>query len=390
MEAQSAVTSRFAASVRTLAEGATRPSADPTKEQERLLLMKRAMRLVESSGLDAEELVRQGLIETFSANILVGTLAEDAMPAPQRGAWRALMGITEDTELATTNKEQSDEILRAVASSLHDIHSWAQIAPIDDVILMNPPDALHAETSILGDQQDDHAHTYRWLWHRTTGAELTSWETECLHLEWRNINERLPEGVPADCVTDVNLNERELNSEISRRAVRQDPAQEEAATLHRMSSAALRYLSQGKHESATAILKYYVSLHPADADALNNLGFCLIPGDAEEALRLLELARRHGFYDIPTNTYNRVFCLTLMNQLPSALDAAEYWWNHERSMVNLGAHLWSDFENPSLVNVSSASEALVSMAEDIAKRLGKLQRVEVWQSRRLELPAASQ
>lgn len=384
------MTSRFAASVKAMAEGATRPSADPTKEQERLLLMKRAMRLVESSGLDAEELVRQGLIETFSANVLVGTLTEDAMPAAQRGAWRALMGIGEDTDLDTTNEQQSDEILRAVTSSLHGIHKWTQVAPIDDVILMNPPDILHADTSILGDQQNDHAYTYRWLWHRTTGAELTSWETECLHLEWRNINERPPQGVPADCVTDVNIDQRELNSEISRRAVRQDPAQEEAATLQRMSSAALRYLSQGKHESATALLKYYVSLHPADADALNNLGFCLIPGDTEEALRLLELARRHGFHDIPTNTYNRVFCLTLMNQLPSALDEAEYWWNHERSTFSLGAHLWSDFENPSLVDVSSAAEALVDIAEDIAKRLGKVQRAEVWQSRRVELSAANE
>ena len=343
------------------------------------------MRLVESTGLDAEELVRQGLAETFSSNILVGTLAEGAMPSPQRRAWRSLMGIGEGHGYLEREDEETRETFRAIASFLHDIHVWVQITPLDDVILMNPPVTLRSGTTTPSNPLEDHIYTYRWLWHRTTDADLTSWETECLHLEWRKVNEKLPEGVPVECVDGLTINGQKLDSEISKRAVKKDPALEEAATLQRMSTAALRHLFQGKHESATALLKYYVSLHPANGDALNNLGFCQIPGDPAEALRLLELARRHGIYDIPTNTYNRVFCFALMNQLPSALDAAEYWWNHERSMVNLGAHLWSDFDNPSIVSVSSASAALTALAEEIANRLGKSQRAETWRSRSKEL-----
>lgn len=98
---------------------------------------------------------------------------------------------------------------------------------------------------------------------------------------------------------------------------------------------AVRHLREGRPKEAAEIFTALAFMNPADAEALNNLGFCLIPQGAAQAIGPLHRASRLPLRQPALNTANRAFVRHLLGRDAEALallegleapDAAAFAW----------------------------------------------------------------
>jgi len=86
--------------------------------------------------------------------------------------------------------------------------------------------------------------------------------------------------------------------------------------------AAIDHLSDGRIQEAADIFAGLVELRPADGDALNNLGFCLLPLDPSGGLEELERASLYPQGNVVLNLANRALALHLVGRDQDALQLA--------------------------------------------------------------------
>ena len=86
---------------------------------------------------------------------------------------------------------------------------------------------------------------------------------------------------------------------------------------------ALTFLKEGRRTEAAALFEAALRHSPNDALALNNLGFCLLPDDPEEALRHLDASIGTDQAYLELTNANRLLALVLLGRWTSACDLAE-------------------------------------------------------------------
>lgn len=164
-----------------------------------------------------------------------------------------------------------------------------------------------------------------WLWERNTLTDLNDWTTSSLAAEWR-----------AHEMADHNLSplvygerscdhERVANTVLTRMSSAGHNTPRPVTRLHasELTTRAVELLQAGDYEAASDLFAGLVELRPWDGEALNNLGFCLVPTDPESALLRLQEASLYPHDNVPLNVANRVFVLALLGRRDDALALAE-------------------------------------------------------------------
>jgi hypothetical protein len=135
----------------------------------------------------------------------------------------------------------------------------------------------------------------------------------------------------------------ELEPEIARRTIHETAL---SVTTDRLAAQvqthARSFLLEGRPREAAALFEFVCREQPENADALNNLGFCLIPESPRDALQYLERANRLGYAPQIINIYNRMCCHIAVGRFRVAIREAErYWGEVGQESGAVAATLWS-------------------------------------------------
>jgi hypothetical protein len=166
----------------------------------------------------------------------------------------------------------------------------------------------------------------QWLWDRFTRGALDEWSTSSLVMEWRYLRGKMSLGLSprllAARVLDISrvsdfALERMANGIEQTQATARDLSSDHFVTQ------ALTLLKAGQAEKAAEIFSALAVVNPADGDALNNLGFCLLPSDPQTALRVLDRASTFHLKRPAINVANRAFTRHLLGQNVEAITLIE-------------------------------------------------------------------
>lgn len=348
-------------------------------------------------GIDGEALVRAALARKLAFMIVAAVLFgedEEGRSLPISREWRTLLAPSSSGDVvaqlldrrSSATAEEFEALKGDIARMLPPVVAWANEAPFTDLIMLRPPD------------QDDFARyrvqsrpvspsdvQYVWLWERST-LEVGLWATSSLHAEYRY--SRLRDAIPfADAaLRDMAVDRSVLVEEIALRAVRGGVDDAGDASMYSaVFDEASRNLRAGQYREAAALFEFYVRSHPASAQAMNDLGFCLLPVSVEDSLHRLEQAARLSYQPRCINIHNQMNCLVALAREREALDRAEYFWQRDQDS-GVAAVLWSHNGNEwQLVTHVNPLLAVAELARDIAISLGLAERAEVWSQRVVEI-----
>lgn len=102
---------------------------------------------------------------------------------------------------------------------------------------------------------------------------------------------------------------------------------------------AVHHLSLGDPDAAAEIFTALAFMNPGDGEALNNLGFCLVPTAPERALGPLDRAARFPLAEPTVNTANRAFVRHLLGRDSEALALLD-----QAAPGQASAYVWTEQE----------------------------------------------
>lgn len=195
---------------------------------------------------------------------------------------------------------------RILTDDLDAVIAWT--APPPAVFTALPPKSRLDETGT-------------WIWDRFTKTSLETWATSSLLREWAgNDDGQLDRRVWLERACDSDVVAEMALAQLTKRSSRTLPAPKLSAES--FVDAALRHLKDDRPEEAAQIFQGLVDLDPTDGDALNNLGFCLLPIDPSRALDALQRSSLFPMSQRAVNAANRVLALLLVGREADALGLA--------------------------------------------------------------------
>lgn len=227
---------------------------------------------------------------------------------------------------------------RLLTQNVSDVAGWAV-----------PPVPVFCALPHSGVAPDEEAH---WLWERYTETRLEDWSDGSLLQEWRAQSGFMEPPVLASAWAERRT-ERDRVAHLallktSAKSASRKPRRERGLNAEEFVNNAVELLVAGETERAADIFGGLVDLNPRDGEALNNLGFCLLPHDPAAALPLLQQASLLKRLQPAVNLVNRVLALHLLGRNDDALRlAAEapyedrsswstWLWRHESCSSELG------------------------------------------------------
>ena len=179
-----------------------------------------------------------------------------------------------------------------------------------------------------------------WIWDRFTQTRYDDWATSSLMQEWRSARTGevpLTQLVWSERRTDPEAIASVWLSKSSDAPMTSLPGR--GLSADEFVDAAINHLNDGEIQEAADIFAGLVELRPADGDALNNLGFCLLPLDPSRGLEELEKASLYPQANVVLNLANRVLALHLVGRDEAALEIAREGMGSEHRAVGL-AVMW--------------------------------------------------
>jgi hypothetical protein len=162
-----------------------------------------------------------------------------------------------------------------------------------------------------------------WIWDRFTRTRYDDWSTSSLMQEWRSAKTEevpLPHLAWSERRTDPEAIASVWLSKSSEAHITSHP--ERGLSADQFVEVAIGHLNEGRIQEAADIFAGLVELRPADGDALNNLGFCLLPLDPSSGLEELERASLYPQANVVLNLANRALALHLVERDAEALQLA--------------------------------------------------------------------
>ena len=297
----------------------TPPPEDTAQASDRVAAIDELILHIEAKGLQFETHVLPHLrFVTGSA-----VFKEHFMPHSQEAGGPAaaprgwLLAVREHVE--PVDSEPSVESLsRFFSGILSTTMNWAMTASWDDLVNWRPPASPPADDAPFMPQRtsDD-----LWVAERFTKTYLSDWSVPALRSEWRYLHgQELAPCDPAQMrVREVSAND--LAKVMADRLGAEPRPSEEMTNM--LVGPAVNFLKDGRRIEAAALFEAALRHEPHSADALNNLGFCLLPDDPEKALRHLDAAMGTGQANIEVTNANRLLALILLGRWTSACDLAE-------------------------------------------------------------------
>jgi hypothetical protein len=317
-------------------------------------------------GLDGDSLVRYGLFPELLAPVF-GTLVAaqliddgESRFGQERSSidlegWRRVFGLGDTEPEAPERLSDPDQLEEAIKrvlfgalndalSALGPVVAWVFSAEIDDVLMLKPPSSAKLEDlwSSGPTVGPELMPEYRWIIDRFSTTFYSLWATESLHMEYRWTQSLATPPCSVGLMLERPIGRSEIEPEIARRTVHE--AQRDSAT-DRLNAQVFRhakaFLLDGRSREAAALFEFVCREQPSNADALNNLGFCLIPESPRIALQHLEEADRLGYSPRVVNVYNRMCCHIAINHPRDALREARRYHEDSAEPNAVPATLWS-------------------------------------------------
>jgi hypothetical protein len=179
-----------------------------------------------------------------------------------------------------------------------------------------------------------------WIWERLTQTHVDQWSTSSLLLEWRYMRGEPVPNCPPRVIAERELEIDFITELTLERLANRRPQSSPRQGLEAISFAkvAAQHLRKGEWQQAANVFAGLVDLRPADGDALNNLGFCMLPFDPPGGLEYLEKATLYAREDPAVNVANRMLALHLQGRDDEALAVSRSAPNASGSVKR--AFLW--------------------------------------------------
>jgi len=164
-----------------------------------------------------------------------------------------------------------------------------------------------------------------WLWERNTVTHLEDWSTTSLMAEWR-AHEVADHNLAPLIYGERSCNHEQVATTALTRMSKSRPNKPRPLVGLRaqdLTTRAVELLKAGDFTAAADVFAGLVELRPWDGDALNNLGFCLLPIDLQAALQRLQEASLYPGESVTINVANRVLALLLLGRPTDAQGLAE-------------------------------------------------------------------
>lgn len=361
----------------------TPPPADTSQAIKRMAHIDELIRLVEGRGLNFETQVlprlRVHIAVAVFTHLQHGDVNTTTSHSPEpMSSWSSWVG---DNLGVAASDEPPEALGERGASVLSSIMQWAHT--VDTQALLNwfpPADPPTKESSPSGPPDDDG----RWIVARFTTTYLHQWPIQALRKEWLYLH-----GQHSPPCSPLEMNAREvpeadLAKQMADRLAEQPSAQHDpssqhdpAQLAHMLVLPAVSFLNEGRRVEASALFEAAVHHNPGDPDALNNLGFCLLPDDPERAHKYLEKAARTGRGDRQLIDTNRILALAVLGRRTSAIDlATTYLQQHADSPPRPSATWLWDIDpvfqgnDPELITCHDLSAYVETIMEKINDHTG--------------------
>lgn len=359
-------------------------------------LLTRCAEELTSRGVDAQALVRYGMCPEIFGGIIGPSLSQWLHPQPLVGApiekaqaWLNLLEPRLERAGLSRDEPALPEITFGsfVSIAVQDLVPWILWAPLDDLLSLEPPTEDELSSAPHPDQIDQELmDQYRWAVERFAVTALTEWTTSSLHLELRWMTQVIAPPVAAALMEEHSRDQQMLEAEIARRAVNPvkiehaEHAQLRSSLAARMHRKAIDLLRDQKFSEAAVLFEFALIESPNDVQALNNLGFCLMPTDLRAARGHLQRSADLGYTPAAINLYNRVLCTYRLTGATAALSLAEAEW--PTLQPTAAAFLWEfDGEHAILECVEDARRHLASFATRLALECSRDDLADTWTAR---------
>lgn len=199
------------------------------------------------------------------------------------------------------------------------VRSWASGATINDLTLRTPPgtplSALesneHSGLELLPDDQ--------WLFDRLTETYLENWTKESLAREWRYLHGKCAPPCSAAELSVREVTEGDLAVVMADRLANE--VRPRPDLVRSLIDPAAEFLRDGRRPEAAALFEAALSLNPESTDAMNNLGFCLLPDQPTVALGHIDNALSTASSpNADVFRLNKMLALVKLGRVTSALD----------------------------------------------------------------------
>lgn len=347
--------------------------ADPTRRER----ITEALDELARRGFDVELLIRFGFGQQIATAIVLGVVMgpllrslekSDEAPFPDLPStpapWAEILLARNRGDTAPDDITAFARLLAELTSESHPIFTWASSATVDDLIEWAAPPAM-PEPSLPGAFMD--AAPHRWIVDRFLTTYYDDWETSSLHFEWQYLHGEILPPCPVESFSVRRTTAEEIAGIIAERATK--GAQKKASTpLSRYVFAAVDLLRSGNRDTAASLFEVVIRFEPTNAEAHNNLGFCLLPDRPSDALYHFERASELGWGRNPFSLGNRIYALAKLGRLTSALELAEDFFNTFGPSFAVYGWMWSFDDEAKLLDVEDAGHYVRGLVFAITER----------------------
>ncbi|MFG6197226.1 tetratricopeptide repeat protein [Nonomuraea sp. JJY05] len=379
-------------------------------------------------GLDATALVRHGMCQqvlgALIANLTAMRLAPHWGLKPFAGfenfdhdSWAKVLRLPPQVPIIEEEdpRKAAEDFVKVITPLIPRVMSWVSLASLQDMVCLTPPKSIRELPQEEIAQFFELQVPYQWMVDYFSRTFLHEWETKSLHLTHRWIKGL--EGPPCspELMEDRRIEPDLLAHEIADRATSQEdrkprimrlsspmlpppeaPSTRDEATaalvmgslIGEMTRHATRLLRQGRLREAAAVFEFGVQGAPGNPDLHNNWGFCLIPLEPREALKLLTKAKALGYRCEAINLYNQVCCMVSLGRHKAALSLAASAWDRIKVGRSLGGTIWQMHHSGwMLADTENACRDLAALAVSVATSHGWQGEAESWNDRIADLGA---
>ncbi|MCQ3811569.1 MAG: hypothetical protein KTV68_13560 [Acidimicrobiia bacterium] len=277
-----------------------------------------------------------------------------------------LLAVKQHIESVNSDPEPSAEAMsQGFQGIISTIMNWAMTTSWDQLVNWSPPLPSQTDDTL---SPIDNAEGDSWITERFTKTYLSEWSVAALRSEWKYLHgQHLSPCDPSEMrVREVSANDL---ARVMADRLGADPRPSEHL-INMLVRPAVNFLAEDRRTEAAALFEAALRVDPQNAIALNNLGFCLLPDDPEQALRHLDSAIDTGSADVEITNANRVLALVLLGRWTSACDlAAAHLNRHSDSSRREPVWLW---DSSPLLRDNAA--ALIT-CDDIASYVAALHEV---------------
>lgn len=360
------------------------PPTDVNERPKRSRKITGCMEELARRGFDSELVVRHGMAPTLAAGMaftvvlpMLGIVAAEFLPSPPPGWAEFVLG-------PEAHSADSDQLMATAGRSVGVIAGWlAAEAPIDDIINWAPPS--RSEVSSLNAIPDDVAAPHRWIVHRFLETYLEDWTMSSLRLEWLWLRGEAVPMCPSREMAARRISETDLSKVIADRSVKNADRSENSIPVERFTRVAVDLLMEGGRDAAASLFRAILDAEPNNAQAHNNLGFCIMPDDAAGALLEFDRAASLGLEFTPMVIGNRIYALAALGRATSALDLAERLVERFHEIPEINGWMWAFEGDPKLLEVNDIRRYALDLAVHIAEGTGDAELLRVWVARRTAL-----